>query len=215
MRLFFLSLLFLLVAGFSSASAAADQGAVPPPAGTALEQAASTMSDTPGAGELYDIKEPIEIQKYNMPLLIGLAALLTVALLVLLIILWRRLSGKQRAIQAHEQALQQLAGARQLIENRDINGFVTLIDQTLRSYIEQRFAISARRMTTHEFISELTRGSRNVPRLLTDNSKNLQTWLEHYDLVKFAGSTLDQETMAGMLANLRTFIESTRLEAEK
>ena len=214
MRLFSLFLLFLLFAGFSSAPAA-DREPIAPPAGAAIQKAGSAMPHTPGAGELYDIKGPIEIQEYTTPLLMGLAALLAIVLLVLLIVLRRRRSGRQRAIQAHEQALQQLARAQQLIENRDIDGFVTLIDQTLRSYIEQRFAISARRMTTHEFISELTRGSRAVPGLPADNSKNLQTWLEHCDLVKFAKSTLDQETMAGMLANLRTFIESTRPEAEK
>jgi len=214
MRLFSFFLLFLLFAGFSSAPAADRKLPLPSPAGTALEQTDKTMKDSPGAGELFDIKGPIEIQEHST-VLISLAALAALVLILLLIYLLRKRSGKQRAVQAHEQALQQLARARQLIENRDINGFVTLIDQTLRSYIEQRFAISARRMTTHEFISELTLGSRAVPELLADNSKNLQTWLEQCDQVKFARGSLDKETMDGMLANLRSFIESTRPEPEK
>jgi len=214
MRLFSLFLLLLLFAGFFPGMVSAGQLTAPlaqPQPGAS----AGTVPDSAPAEELLDIKGPVEIPDHNLTLLMSIAALLLVILIILLIILWRRRAGKHRAVQAHEQALQQLTKAKQLIDNGDVAAFVTLIDQTLRGYIEQRFAISARRQTTREFISGLTSGKRTVPRLLADNSTNLQTWLEHCDLVKFARGSLDRETMENMLVNLRTFLESTRPEAEK
>ncbi len=167
------------------------------------------------AAELRDIKEPVEIVNNQQKLLITAAAVLTAVILLALLIFWWKRSRKQQAILAHETALQQLEQAGQLIEEQKVNAFITLIDQTLRRYIEQRFAISARRQTTREFITGLTADRRSVPQPLTDNSENLKTWLEHCDLVKFARAGLSRETMREMVANLRLFIESTRLESEQ
>ena len=214
MRFFSLFLLFLLFAGLSPVLSTGQQ-ITAPLAEPQLESSGEKAADSVPAQELFGIKGPIEIPDHSTTLLMGIAALLAVLLLVLLIVLWRKRAGKQRAIQAHEQALQRLAQAELLIDNRDVDAFVTLIDQTLRRYIEQRFAISARRQTTHEFITGLTQGDLAVPELLANNSENLQTWLEHCDLVKFARGTLNRETMEAMLANLRSFIQSTLPEAGK
>lgn len=116
---------------------------------------------------------------------------------------------------AHQTALRELDRAGPLIEQQDINAFITLIDQTLRRYIEQRFGIFARRQTTREFIHGLAEGQKNVPQSLMENSDNLKTWLQHCDLVKFAKAGLSQETMTDMVANLRTFIASTKMEAKE
>ena len=54
-----------------------------------------------------------------------------------------------------------------------------------------------------------------MPELLAENTENLQKWLTHCDMVKFARGTLNAEAMKDMLANIYTFIQSTRMKAEK
>jgi hypothetical protein len=170
--------------------------------------------ESAGENELLDIKGPIEIKDTGSTVIITAAGVAGLILLIILIIVWRKRSRKQRAILAHETALQRLAQARQLIDAHEGDSFVTLIDQTLRTYIEQRFAVSARRQTTREFISGITKGNKIAVEQLISNKSRLQTWLEHYDMVKFAKADLSAETMAEMLTNLRSFIDSTRMETE-
>jgi hypothetical protein len=174
------------------------------------------VQPAPSAGtELFDIKGPVEITDNSKIIIQAAAAITILILLAALIILWRKHSKNQQAVLAHETALQQLLQAQQLIDEHRVDAFITLIDQTLRSYIEQRFAISARRQTTHEFISGITGNKGSIPEPLKRNIKNLQTWLEHCDLVKFARADLSTETMSEMVANLRSFIESTKMELKK
>lgn len=212
-RCSFLLLFFLL--SFSG-TIQAEHTNVPLPA--EHQQNPTMLIDQPDSNEkteLLDIKGPIEITDNTRTVVLTAAAILAAALIITLIILWWKRSRKQQAILAHETALQQLLRAQQLIDKQNVDAFITLIDQTLRSYIEQRFAVSARRQTTREFISRLTKDNRPVPEILSENSKNLQTWLEQCDLVKFARANLTSEAMGEMLANLRSFIESTKMEPEK
>ncbi|MBW2328071.1 MAG: hypothetical protein JRF04_00350 [Deltaproteobacteria bacterium] len=170
--------------------------------------------ESAGETELFDIKGPIEIKDTGNTVIITTAGVAGLILLIILIIIWRKRSRKQRAILAHETALQKLAQAQQLIDAHEIDSFVTLIDQTLRTYIEQRFGVSARRQTTREFITTITKSKKRVEEQLTSNKSRLQTWLEHCDMVKFAKADMSAETMGEMLTNLRSFIDSTRMEAE-
>lgn len=211
---FFLILHFLLLLTGPANVLWAVQINAPLSADTQLQKPPTTQIDSPGPEELFDIKGPIPIKDNGPTILITSAALLAAALFIALIIfLWKR-SGKQRAIPAHETALQKLSGAQQLIDIHEVDSFVTLIDQTLRSYIEARFSISARRQTSREFVTGLTTGKQSVPELLTNNSENLKNWLIHCDMVKFAKGTLTTEIMNDMLSNLCSFIKSTRIKAE-
>lgn len=212
---FILILLFLLSLTGTANVLWAEQINAPLSTGTQLQEPPAARTDSPGPEGLYDIKEPVPITDNSATILIAVAALLAAALLIALILFLRKRFKKQRAILAHETAMQKLAKAQQLIDGHEVDSFVNLVDQTLRNYIEARFSVSARRQTSREFISGLTSGKRSVPELLTDNSENLQTWLTHCDMVKFARGTLTTETMNDMLANLWSFIESTRIEAEK
>jgi hypothetical protein len=165
--------------------------------------------------QLYDIREPILIPDSNRIFWWIAAILVGLLLLGLLLYFLKKRTRKQRAVLAHETALNELERAGPLIEEQNINAFITLIDQTLRRYIEERFHIFARRQTTREFIHGLTEDQGNMPKKLMENSANLTTWLRHCDLVKFAKAGLDQDTMRDMVTNLRTFIESTKMEAKE
>lgn len=165
--------------------------------------------------QLYDIREPILIPDSNQYFWWIAAVLISLLLLALLLYFWKNRNRRQKAVLAHETALRELDRAGPLIEQQDINAFITLIDLTLRRYIEQRFSIFARRQTTREFIHELAGEQQKIPQPLIKNSDNLKTWLQHCDLVKFAKADLSQETMTDMVSNLRTFIESTKMEVKE
>jgi hypothetical protein len=191
----------------------ADPASAPPlPGGSTIAQA------PPGAAgkstELYDIKGPVMIADKTTTLLIGAGIILAVLLAVLLFFLWKKRTRKERARTAHEKALQRLIEAQELLQAEQTRAFVTLVDDILRSYIEERFGVSARRQTTREFIETLERTS-NGPDTLLEHKPYLQTWLSQCDQVKFARATLDKKLMEAMLANLRSFIEATKVEPEK
>lgn len=162
-----------------------------------------------------DIKEPIEIVDNSRTILLVLILALVASFLLILFLWLKKRGKKKRFIPAHDIALQRLLPAQQLIDDHQVDTFVLLIDQTLRNYIYDRFAIHAREQTTREFITNLTDGEQSVPSLLAENRASLQTWLAHCDMVKFAKATLTTEVMKEMVTNLRTFIESTRQEPEK
>ncbi len=161
--------------------------------------------------ELADIKGPMTIpdNSTRYPLLVGAALVLFI--LVLIVLLRRKKTTKQRLIPAHQTALRKLESARELIDEHKVDEFTTLIDHTLRSYIEQRFSISARRQTSREFIETITH-STNLPPVLNENSSHLLAWQEQLDMVKFAKADLAVQTMEKILSGLRTFIESTKAE---
>ena len=205
-------LIFLL--GYSS-TLQADATNVPLSTPQQRDQTAQpSRSESAGETELLDIKGPVEIKDAGNAVILTTAGATGLILLIILIFVWRKRSRKQRAILAHETALQKLAQAQQLIDAHKVDSFVTLIDQTLRTYIEQRFFVSARRKTTREFITGITQGKKIVPEQLTSNKSRLQTWLEHCDMVKFAKADMSAETMGEMLTNLHSFIDSTRMESE-
>ncbi len=215
--------LFILLLGLLlPAAVSADQVTVPladPAQQTSQNQQSANQPGNQepslGQAQLYDIREPIPIPDSNRFLWWIAAALIGLLLLALFFYFWKKRARKQKAVLAHETALNELERAGPLIEAQDINAFITLIDQTLRRYIEERFHIFARRQTTREFIHGLTEDQEDTPQSLMENSANLTTWLQHCDLVKFAKAGLNQETMTEMVTNLRTFIESSKMEAEK
>ncbi|XOF34326.1 MAG: hypothetical protein ACL93V_03250 [Candidatus Electrothrix sp. YB6] len=214
-----MSLLLILLSIFSGIGFA-DQVTVPLTDPAAQNQSADQQTQPPkppaiGPDQLYDIKEPILIPEHNRILWIVAATVLATLLLIVLILFLRKRSKKQKAVLAHETALHELKRAGLLIEEENIAAFVNLIDQTLRRYIEQRFGIFARRQTTREFISGLAEDREDVPVDLKKNSDNLKAWLQHCDMVKFAKAGLSRETMMDMAANLRVFIEATKVEAEE
>ncbi len=217
------SLLFILLLAAFPASTLADQVNVPL-ADSATQKSAQNQSvdqaDKPAApviaeNEMYDIREPIPIPDSNRLFWLIATVLVALFLIGLILYFWKKRTCEQKAVLAHETALRELERAGPLIEEQNINAFITLIDQTLRRYIEQRFNIFARRQTTREFIHGLAEDREDVPEPLTENFENLKTWLQHCDLVKFAKAGLSRETMTDMVSNIRLFIESTKLEAEE
>jgi hypothetical protein len=167
-----------------------------------------------GVTALADIKEPVLIAEQPNLLFLGSAIIFGLLVLVGCWWIWRRRKHRVQRTPAHETALQRLAQAHKLIEEKQANDFVVLVGDTLKSYIEERFAISARNRTTREFIEQLTQNKTAMAGELVRHSEHLHTWLAQMDMVKFAGANLEEETMEHMLTNLQSFIRATAEEVK-
>lgn len=132
---------------------------------------------------LRDIKPPLEIPNAWLWLWLALGAAAIVALAFLAV----RWFQKRRAhvpalppVPAHVRAKLKLQEALALIAQP--KPFCTLVADTIRAYLEDRFNFRAPERTTEEFLHELQ--STNL--LLPDQKESLADFLKRCDLVKFA-----------------------------
>ncbi|HTV42535.1 MAG TPA: hypothetical protein VMF08_18355 [Candidatus Sulfotelmatobacter sp.] len=141
------------------------------------------MTPTNTIPDIKDIKPPIDIPtgtEWLWPVLAALA-LATVAFVVWQ--MWRtsRLNvPAEPLVPAHIRAKQRLQKALEIIGQP--KEFCILVSDTVRLYLEERFAFHAPERTTEEFLRELS-----ATNLLTEEQKeSLGRFLENCDLVKFA-----------------------------
>lgn len=146
---------------------------VPPPSAT-TNAAEVTFHDT--------AKPLIAIPNGWMWLVWVLAA---VVVLALVFFLWKQLQKKAAPpfvppVPPHIRARRALENALSLIS--EPKPFTTLVSDTLRTYLEERFDFRAPERTTEEFLYEL----QNSKHLTTDQKASLAEFLSQCDLVKFA-----------------------------
>jgi len=144
---------------------------------------ASANSTAPVPDLLRDIKAPVEIPNVWLWVAMGIALLAVVALLAGLI-LYFALRKKQvlvpPMIPPHLRAKQRLQESLMLIAQP--KPFCTLVSDTVRFYLEERFTFRAPERTTEEFLHEL----RATNLLLPEQKESLGEFLNRCDLVKFA-----------------------------
>jgi hypothetical protein len=113
-------------------------------------------------------------------------AVAVVALLAIALVIWKFLRIKAAAppfvpiIPPHVRARRALEKALSIIS--EPKPFTTLVSDTLRTYLEERFSFRAPERTTEEFLYELQ--SSNL--LTSDQKASLADFLSQCDLVKFA-----------------------------
>jgi len=145
--------------------------------------AAAPASGAVQANQLRGIKPPVEIPNpwiWAMWIAAGL-------ILAAAVIWWIRYLRKREAesafvapVPAHIRARQKLEEALQWIE--EPKPFCTLVSDTIRGYLEERFNFRAPERTTEEFLNEL----RETDLLMPDQKDSLGDFLQQCDLVKFA-----------------------------
>jgi hypothetical protein len=150
---------------------------------TTNPSAARTSGGAVQPNGLRGIKPPVEIPNAWL-WAIWIAAAAIVAAAVFWYLRYRR---KRKAmaelvppVPAHARARQKLEEALRLIE--DPKPFCTLVSDTIRWYLEERFTFHAPDRTTEEFLNEL----RQTDLLTADQQESLGEFLQQCDLVKFA-----------------------------
>jgi hypothetical protein len=135
------------------------------------------------AGDIHAIKAPVPIP--NVWLWVG-CAVGVFLLAALAWWLWRRRRQNAPEVPAvpivppHRRARAKLEQALALIDQP--SPFCTLVSDTIRVYLEERFHLHAPERTTEEFLEEL----QSSPVLTTDQKRTLGEFLMGCDLVKFA-----------------------------
>jgi hypothetical protein len=135
------------------------------------------------ANILRDIKPPLEIASGWEWLWWVLGALAVAALAFFAVRYWLKRHGEvpvMPPVPAHIRAKLKLQEALALISQS--KPFCSLVSDTIRFYLEERFSFHAPERTTEEFLHEL----QSTDRLLPDQKESLAEFLKSCDLVKFA-----------------------------
>jgi hypothetical protein len=133
--------------------------------------------------DLRDIKPPVEIASGWEWVWWALAA---TAIATLAWLAWRYWKARKAKVEiippvpAHIRAKQKLEEALALISQP--KPFCTMVSDTIRFYLEERFNFRAPERTTEEFLHEL----QATDLLLPDQKESLGEFLKRCDLVKFA-----------------------------
>lgn len=161
--------------------------------------------------DIRDIKPPIEIPS-------GLEwlwwTLGIVALAALLLLAWRYWHRRMThvpvvpPVPAHIRAKQMLERALAFIV--EPKQFCTLVSDTIRVYLEERFNFHAPERTTEEFLREL----QATDRLSPEQKEKLGKFLESCDLVKFAKYEPGENELRELHRSAVKLVEETEPQPE-
>ncbi|HZE44048.1 MAG TPA: DUF4381 family protein, partial [Steroidobacteraceae bacterium] len=176
----------------------------PAPAAQPDVSAASTASAVSSAEDIRDIRGPkLLLADWVLPALIAGAAIIAVAIYG--VWRWRR-NRRAHVLLPYEVALQRLEQIRTLMQPARAREFSTAASDIVRSYIEQRFDVTATRRTTEEFLRDLLE-TPNAP--LVRHQPLLGEFLLQCDFVKFAAMSLNEQDMESLRQSARVFILAT------
>jgi hypothetical protein len=172
----------------------------PPGTAAALPPSAAAPSE-----DIRDIRGPKWITPaWLLPALVAAAVLL--ALGAYGAWRWWRRRRRPRVLLPFELALQRLEQIRALLQPARVREFSIAVSDIVRSYIEQRFEVTATHRTTEEFLRDLLDSS-NVT--LARHRGLLSAFLQQCDLVKFAGMSLNLQSMESLHDSARAFVLET------
>ena len=119
---------------------------------------------------------------------------------------WRRRRRRPRALLPFEAALQRLEDIRALMQPASAGEFSIAVSDIVRSYIEQRFDLTATHRTTEEFLRDLLESPNAA---LARHRALLSEFLHQCDLVKFAGMSLTVQNMESLHHSACEFVRAT------
>jgi len=155
--------------------------------------------------DIRDIRGPKYVHPvWALPAVLSVAALL--ALAVWGIWRWRRSRHRPRILLPYEVALQRLEEIRPLMIPASADKFGIAVSDIVRTYIEQRFDVTATQRTTEEFLQDLL-GSANAA--LVQHRLLLADFLQQCDIVKFANLSVASQSMESLRQSARTFVQET------
>jgi hypothetical protein len=159
-----------------------------------------------GTNDIRDIKPPVEIPSGWAWALWVAGAIVLAAAVYFIWRYWRANRGKiilSPPVPAHIRAKQKLAEALNLIGQP--KEFCTVVSDTLRWYLEERFNFHAPERTTEEFLHEL----QSTTLLTPDQKESLVDFLNRCDLVKFAKYEPREPELRDLHASAVRLVEET------
>ncbi|MGH7940988.1 MAG: hypothetical protein ACREE6_06220 [Limisphaerales bacterium] len=159
-----------------------------------------------GTNDIRDIKPPIDIPNVLEWLWPVVAVLALAAIAWIAWKLWRRYRLKAAVaprVPAHIRAKDALQKALELIGQP--KEFCILVSDTVRRYLEERFAFHAPERTTEEFLRELS----ETDLLSAAQKESLGQFLENCDLVKFAKYEPAESELRELHASAVRLVEET------
>jgi hypothetical protein len=164
---------------------------------------------TPNSAEdIRDIRGPkVLLADWVLPAVIAGVAIIALGVYVI----WRRRRNRRaRVLSSDEIALQRLEEIRTLMQPARAREFSTAASDIVRSYIEQRFDVTATRRTTEEFLRDLLETPHASPHAsLARHQSLLGDFLHHCDFVKFAAMSLGVPDMESLRQSARVFVLAT------
>ena len=150
------------------------------------------------AGDIKDIKPPVEIPG-DIPIwTIALIGVVLISGIALAFYLWRRKRKELVALEPPSEPMDYLAefdriGTMGLLERGAYKEYYTLLSETLRRYLGDRFGIEAMERTTYEICQDIP--ERAIPQ---ESPSLIESFLSQCDLVKFAKFSPSGEEMQEM-----------------
>lgn len=160
-----------------------------------------------GTNDIRDIKPPIEIANGWDWVWAALGILALAAILFVAWRLWRKSRSRvaeKPFVPAHVRAKEALQRALELIGQP--KAFCILVSDTVRLYLEERFAFHAPERTTEEFLRELS--ATNL--LSVEQKESLGRFLENCDLVKFAKYEPGENELRELHSSAVRLVEETQ-----
>ncbi|HVW67598.1 MAG TPA: DUF4381 family protein [Steroidobacteraceae bacterium] len=159
------------------------------------------------AGEdIRDIRGPKAVSAESWAALAVVGAIVIVAICVYVFRRERHRGPHRRSLTLTELALERLEETRPLMRSDSAREFGIAASEVIRDYIERRFAVSATRRTTEEFLQALLQSSNEA---LAQHRALLAQFLQQCDFVKFAGASLGATDLEALLQSARGFVLAT------
>lgn len=192
------------------------------PRGTGEEVASETVETSalfvevesvlPSDGSAADIRDLKPLRRAASPLPWGAIGGAAAALLAALAGWWwwwrRRRAAVAPPVPAHETAFAALAALREtdFDDPAAVRRFYFGLSETVRGYVEGRFALNATDLTTEEILARL----RGVEALEAEQRRRLGGLLADTDLVKFAEHEPRRDEIESAYERALAFVEATR-----
>ncbi len=163
--------------------------------------------------DIRDLKPLAEVPSDYMLyyLLVGLIMLIVIGVLI-----WHYFKKRQHNVEtlstplpAHVVAYQRLAALEtsDLLEEGQIDKYFTILSEIVREYIENRYTVKAREMTTQEFLEQALLRLK----LSQQHQELLKDFLQHADLVKYARHIPEYEQIHQAFIKARNFVDETKI----
>jgi hypothetical protein len=163
-----------------------------------------------GSDDIRPAKAPVEIPAPpESPLEFWIAFTCASFAVLVTWVLWRKFGPKSKMKSPPEVALTSLQSLEMNRESLTAESFANSAALTVRQYIFDRFGLAAPRRTTEEFLRDVETSP------LIKESDHLRLFLKSCDLAKFAGSHLDANQRAELIAAARGFVRATAADTGK